>query len=171
MNIQEADLEVFVRYGDMEATFRGKPDDVTRSLLNFISKVLPAYDLLSGLTLTVDLERLLESVKGLIAFTPEGPVVTVSREKIPGERDVIMLHLVKAYVGRTAGKLEKDSLTTGEMMALTGGKSGTVGARLSELTSLGWVERIGRGEYRITTLGVKAFLDEILPRIKSGEEP
>ncbi len=171
MSVKEANLEVLVKYGDIEATFRGKPDDVIRSLLSFIGKILPAYELLSGLTLTVDLERLLDSVKGLIAFAPEGPVVTVPREKISGERDIITLHLIKAYVGRAAGRLERDSLTSGEMMTLTGGKSGTVGARLSELTSLGWVERIGRGEYRITTLGVKAFLDEILPRIKPREEP
>jgi predicted transcriptional regulator of viral defense system len=57
-----------------------------------------------------------------------------------------------------------------EMLALTGGKSGTVVARLSELTSLGWVERVGRGEYRITTLGAKAFLDEIAPKLKPRED-
>jgi predicted transcriptional regulator of viral defense system len=52
------------------------------------------------------------------------------------------------------------------MLPVTGGRTGTVAARLSELSNLGWVERVGRGEYRITTLGVQSFLDEVLPKIK-----
>ena len=166
MSEGEDSVELSVRYKDMEVRFSGKPDEVIRSFLSFMSKVLPAYKLASDLTLTVDLERLLESVRGLIAFAPEGPVITVPREKMGGERDAIVLNLVKASVGYETGRLERDSLTTSEIVSLTGGKSRTVTARLSELTSLGWVERIGRGEYRVTTLGVKSFLDEILPKIK-----
>jgi len=164
-------LELFAKYRDMELRFKGKPDDVVRSLLKFIQQVLPTYDLASNLILTVDLEDLLRSLEGIIAFTPEGPVVTISRDKIGGERDAILLHLVKAYIGYKTGRLEKDSLATNEIVSLTGGKSSTVGARLSELTSLGWIKRIGRGEYRITTLGIRNFIDEVLPKIESGEKP
>ncbi len=171
MSNEEMSLELSVRYKDMEVRFKGEPDDVIRSFLSFMSKVLPAYELASRLTLTIDLERLLKSVEGLIAFTPEGPVITVPREKLGGERDIILLHLVKTYIGYETGRTEKDYLTTSEIISSTGGKSGTVAARLSELTSLGWVERIERGEYRITTLGVESFLDEILPRVKPEENP
>jgi hypothetical protein len=164
-------LELHVKYKDLEVKFTGTPDDVIRSFLKYVRQVLPGYELISGLTLTADLEDMLKRVKGLIAFTPEGIVVTAPREKLGGEREVILLHLVKAYVGYKTGRLEKDSLMTSEIMSLTGGKSGSVAARLSELTSLGWVERVGRGEYRMTTLGVKAFLDEVLPKIKPEGTP
>jgi len=163
---EEANLELTVRYKDMEVKFTGNPDNVVRSFLGFMGKVLPTYELALDLTLAVDIGRLLESIKGLIAFTPEGPIVTVQKEKLSGERETIILHLIKAYTGHQIGRLEKDSLTTAEIMSLTGGKSGTIGARLSELSNLGWVERVGRGEYRITTMGVKAFLDEIAPKLK-----
>jgi len=163
-------LELFARYKDMELRFKGKPDDVIRSLLRFIQQILPAYDLASKLVLTVDLEGLLKSVEGIIAFTPEGPVVTVPKEKLGGEKDAILLHLVKAYIGYKTGRLGKDSLATSEITALTGGKSSTIGARLSELVSSGWVERVGRGEYRITTLGIQNFIDEVLPKIGIGEK-
>jgi len=163
----EGKVELSVKYKDLEVKFAGAPGEVVRSLFSFLSEVLPAFDLASGLTLTVDLEELLEGVSGLIAFTPEGPVVTVSRDKVGGERNIILLHLIKSYVSYQLGRLEKDSLSTSDLLSLTGGKSGSVAARLSELTSLGWVERIGRGEYRVTTLGVKSFLEEVLPRIKS----
>jgi hypothetical protein len=167
---EETNLELLVRYKDMEVKFTGEPEDVIRSFLKFMSKVLPPYELVSGLTLTVDLERLMKNIRGVIAFTPEEPIITLPKEKLGAERDIIILHLVKVYVGYETGRLEKDSLTTSEIISLTGAKSGTVAARLSELTSRGWVERIGRGEYRITTLGVKAFLDEILPKIKMEGE-
>jgi len=164
--VEESGLELSVKYKDMEVKFSGTPEDVIRSFFRFMSKILPAYDLASNLVLTVDLENLLRSVAGIIALTPEGPVITVPREKIGGEKNVILLHLLKAYIGYQTGRLEKDSLSTAEILSLTGGKAGTVAARLSELTSLGWVERIGRGEYRITTLGIVSFMEETLPKIK-----
>ncbi len=169
MESEEDPLEIFAKYRDLEIRFKGKPDEVIRSLLRLIQQILPTYDLASKLVLTVDLEDLLENVKGIIAFTPEGPVVTIPKEKISGERDAILLHLIKTYIGYKTGKLEKDTLATSEITSLTGGKSSSVGARLSELVSSGWIERVGRGEYRITTLGVKNFIDDVLPKIKSEE--
>jgi len=166
---KEGLLELFAKYRDMELRFKGKPDDVIKSLLKFVQQILPTYDLASNLILTVDLEDLLKNVEGIIAFTPEGLVITVPKERLSGEKDAILLHLVKAYIGYKTGRLSKDSLATSEITSLTGGKSSTIGARLSELVSSGWVERVGRGEYRITTLGVRNFIDEVLPKIKSGE--
>ena len=164
--MSEDELQLSIKYKDMEVRFTGSPGDVMRSFLKFMSKVLPAFDLASELTLTVDLEHLLKSVTGIVAFTPEGPVITLPRDKMGGERNAIILHLLKAYIGYKTGRVDRDSLSTAEILSLTGGKAGTVAARLSELTSLGWVERIGRGEYRITTLGINAFIQDILPRIK-----
>ncbi|MEM1586194.1 MAG: hypothetical protein QXX99_03050 [Candidatus Bathyarchaeia archaeon] len=163
-------LELSVKYRDIETRFVGKPDEVIRLFLDFISRVLPAFDLASQLTLSVDLDSLLRSVKGLIAFAPEGPVITISREKMGGDKNAIMLNLIKAYIGYRIGRLEKDSVSVAELASTTGCKGGTVAARLSELMDMGLVERVGRGEYRVTTLGVKIFLDEMLPKIKMEVE-
>lgn len=165
-----SNLEVSARYKDIEVKFSGSVSDVLRSLLNFVRKVVPEFEIIEGLTLTVDLEFLLKKVKGLIAFSPEGIVVIVPRESLGGEKDIILLHLVKTYIGYNTGQLEKDLLATREIVSLTGGKRGTVGARLSELTNIGWVERKGRGEYRITTLGIKGFVEEVLPRMRLVED-
>ena len=80
-----------------------------------------------------------------------------------------MLHLVKAYVSYRIGKADKDSLSMAELLTLTETKPGTAAARLSEVVSQGQVDRVGRGEYRITTLGIKGFLEETLPRLKALE--
>ncbi|MEM2320453.1 MAG: hypothetical protein QXS79_00995 [Candidatus Bathyarchaeia archaeon] len=170
MKSVEGNLELTVRYRNLEARFAGKPDEVIRALLNFISRVLPAYDLAAQLTLSVDIEDLLRGVRGIIALTPEGPVITVPRDRLGGDRNAILLNLVKVYVGYRVGRIEKDSLSVADLTSATGCKSGTVAARLSELTDMGFVERVGRGEYRLTTLGVKFFFDEVLPKIKSEGE-
>jgi len=169
MHEDEPQLELSVKYKDVEVKFSGTADDVIRALLSFLSKILPTFELASNLTLTVDSEKLLKSITGLVAFTPEGPVITLPKEKLGGERNIILLHLIKSHVGYQTGRLEKDSLSTNDILSLTSGKSGTVAARLSELTNLGWVERMGRGEYRVTTLGLKSFMEEVLPKIKPRE--
>ena len=171
MTEEKANVELSVRYKDMETRFTGRPNEVIRSFLGFMSQIFPAYDLVSGLTLTVDLENLLKNIEGLIAFTPEGPALTIQKESLSGERDAIVLYLIMAYVGYQTGQTKEESLTTSEIISLTGGKSSAVGARLSELTSMGWIQRISRGEYKMTTLGVKAFLDEMLPRIRPRGDP
>lgn len=163
-----ARMELTAKYGEMEVRFTGSPEEVIRGLLGFLSQIVPAFELVSGLTLTMDLEDLLRRVKGVIAFAEEGPVVLVPRERL-SERDALVLQLVKAYVSYRVGKTDRDSLSMAELLTLTGTKPGTAAARLSEVVSLGHIERIGRGEYRITTLGVKSFIEEVLPRLKNLE--
>jgi len=165
----KATIELSVKYKDMEVKFTGTPDDVLRGFFGFLSKILPAFQFLSSLTLTVDLEELLRGISGIVAFASEGPVIIVPRDKLGGDRNLILLHFIKSYVGYQTGRLEKDSLSSGDISSLTGSKPSTIAARLTELVNMGWIERIGRGEYRTTTFGVKSFMKEVLPKIKSQE--
>lgn len=167
MTTEEGKVEVLVRYRGMEVKFSGSADEVTRAFLEFMEKMLPSLELVSRLVMTVDLEKLLNELQGIIAITDEGIIVTSPRESF-GEREAILLHLVKASVGFQLSKLKGDSLSIADILTLTGGKPSTTAARLSELVDLGWVERVGRGEYRITTFGIKSFQDNILPKLKAG---
>ncbi len=164
---EEGRVEVFVRYRGMEVKLSGGPEEVVRAFLEFMEKIVPGLELVSGLVLTVDLERLLKELQGVVAITDEGVILTCPREGI-GEREAILLHLVKANVGFLLSKLKGDSLSIADILTLTGGKPSTTAARLSELVDLGWVERVGRGEYRITTFGIKSFQDTVLPKLKAG---
>jgi hypothetical protein len=158
-------LEVWIRHDKLEVKLSGSVDEVIRGVLEFIGKVYPSYELVSRLTLTVDFERLLRDLENVIAVTPEGLVITVPREML-SEREGIRLHLLRTYVGYRLGRLGKDSMSIGEILAVTGGKAGAIAGRLSEMVDDGWAERVGRGEYRVTTLGVKQFCDVVLPRLK-----
>ena len=170
MGGEEEKVEVLVRYQKMEVKLSGTINEVIRAFLEFMGKILPNYDLISRLTITVDLERLPKDLEGIIAITPEGLIVMIPREQI-GERETILLHLIKTSIGYQLGKLDKNSISVADILTLTGGKPSSTAARLSELVDLGWVDRIGRGEYRVTTYGIKSFTETVLPKIKelSGE--
>lgn len=160
---------MLLRYRGMEIKLSGTPNEVTKAFLDFMSKMLPAYEIVNRLVMTVDLDKLLRDLEGIVALTPEGVIVTTPRDNM-GERETILLHLLKTNVGYQLGKLEEDAISLADILTQTGGKPSTTAARLSELVNQGWVERVGRGKYRITTFGVKSFQETVLPKLKTGGE-
>jgi len=165
MSVDESKVEVTIKYQGMEVKFSGSVSEVTRLFLDFMSKNLPGYDLISRLTLTVDLTSLLKDLEGIVTITPEGLIITVPLEKT-GEREVILLNLVRMSVAYQLSKSDKDSVSIADLLKATGGKPSSTAARLSELVDMDWVDRVGRGEYRITTYGLKSFIDTVLPKLK-----
>ena len=159
-------VEVVVSYQGLEVKFSGDINEVVRFFLEFLNKMLPTYELVSRLTLTTDLEKLVKGIEDIIAITPEGLIVIIPQELL-GEREVILLHLVKTYIGYQLGKLDLDIMSISDIITITRRKPSSSAARLSELVQMNWVERVGRGEYRITTYGIKSFSEEVLPKIKS----
>lgn len=159
-------VEMLLRYKGMEIKLSGNPNDVTKAFLEFMSKMLPAYDIANRLVMSIDLDKLVQDLMGIVALTPEGIIVTIQRDSL-GERETILLYLLKTSLGYQLGKLEEDALSLADILTETGGKPSTTAARLSELVSQAWVERVGRGQYRITTFGVKSFQELVLPKLKT----
>ena len=157
-----------MKYKGMEIKFSGSPDEVLRSFLDFFNKVLPSYSLVSNLTLSTDIEQLLRDLEGIVVITPEGIIVTVPKEDIV-EREALLLHLVRVFIGYKLGNYVKDSISISELLTVSGGKPSSIAARLSEMVNLNWVERVGRGQYRITTFGIRSFQETVLPKFTSRE--
>jgi len=155
-----------VNYKGMEIKFSGSPDEVLRSFLDFFNKVLPSYSLISNLTLSTDLEQLLRDLEGIIAITPEGIIITIPKEDVV-EREALLFHLVRVFIGYKLGNYDKDSISISDLLTVSGGKPSSIAARLSEMVNLNWVERVGRGQYRITTFGIKSFQETVLPKFAS----
>jgi len=161
-------VEVTVRYKGMQKTVAGAADDVIRELLLFFSKVFPQLELISKISLSVDLNDFLKACEGIIALTPEGMAVTADTSHLK-DKELIMLHLAKTRAGHMLGKLERDTLRLNELVIAAKSKSGTVAGRLSEMCSEGIVERLAKGEYRATTSGLDYFIKNIAPKLKPPE--
>ena len=161
----EADIEVTIRYRDVEKTIKGKPGDVFRSVFQFLSETVPSLDVVSRITLTVNFADFLKDAAGVFAVTPEGVSVLTTLEALT-DRELVLVHLIRAKIGFETGRSEKETLLASDLISLTGKGSGTVAGRLSELSGEGLVERIGKGEYRVTTFGLHRFREDVLPKLK-----
>lgn len=161
-------VEVTVRYGDMQKSITGAPDDVIRELVIFFSKIFPQLELVTKISLSVDLNDFLKACEGIIAITPEGIAVTADTTHLR-DKELIMLHLAKVRAGYVLGKLERDTLRLNDLVVAAKSKAGTVAGRLSEMCSEGIVERLAKGEYRATTSGLDYFIKSIAPKLKPHE--
>ena len=162
-------LKVTIKYGSLESTCEGSADEVLKFVFRFIRDVYPDYEIVSGLTLTVDLEELLRRLKGVISFLPKGRPVILKPTTMLKDVDLILTYLVAAYAGNQISMAEKGSLSMAELLEKTGKSAGTVAGRLSELAGNMHVDRVGRGEYKVTEYGVKKFMDDILPILEEAK--
>jgi hypothetical protein len=158
-------LEVTIKYGTLEKKIIGPPDQVARETYAFLLKVVPELDLASQLALSVDVKELAQACEGVLAVTPEGLVITVPLDTL-ADRELVLLHLAKARIAQMLGKSDKDLVQSSELIAATKKTAGTVAGRLSELCGESLAERKGKGEYRVTTLGLHLFQEQVLPKLR-----
>jgi hypothetical protein len=154
-----------LRYGTIEKTITGSPEEVTQELLTFLTNIIPQLELASHLSLSVDLNALAKACEGILAVTPEGVVVTVPTDML-ADRELLLLYLAKARLAQLLGKSDTDLVTSSDLIAATKKSAGTVAGRLSELCGESLAERKGKGEYRATTLGMHVFQEQVLPKMK-----
>jgi hypothetical protein len=164
--LKEKDIvTVHVKYRDIEQTFTGNANDVWISVNRFFCETIPAFDLASKITLTVDLQKLVEDFKDAIAMTPEGPRLLIPRQKLT-DNETLLLNLLAAYIGYKLGKLEREWLTREELQAKLGKSMKITSTRLGELTRKGIAVKTENGNYKIATIGIKHVQEEILPKLK-----
>ena len=160
-------LEVIIKYGTLEKKITGQPDQVAQEVLSFLNKAIPQLELASRLSLSVDISELAKACEGILAVTPEGVVVTTPIDQL-ADRELLLLHLAKARIAQMLGKSDKDFVQSADLIAATKKTAGTVAGRLSELCGENLAERKGKGEYRVTTLGLHLFREQVLPKLKSS---
>ena len=73
---------VNIKYKDIDQTFSGDADQVWRGINKFFTKIIPPFEILDKILLTVELENLIRSCKDIIAITPEGPVLLIKKNKL-----------------------------------------------------------------------------------------
>ena len=168
LDVKRADkpeeIEIYVKYGGFEEDFKGPVDQVLRALISSLDKIYPGLEVLSRVRLTVDLQELIEKIEGVVAIAPSGPLV-LSEKKLT-VKELVGLNLLGAFVGYKLNLFDEPSLSLDELVTLTGKNKGSISRRITTLVNDRWAERLERGEYRISTLGIKHFEDEILPNLR-----
>jgi len=164
--LSEETITVHVKYKDMEQTFTGNVNDVWVSVNRFFSEMVPAFDIARKVTLTVDLAKLVEDFKDVIAIASEGPTLLISKEKLT-DSETLQLYLLAAYMGYRLGKLTRETMTKEELQTKLGKSMKITTTRLGELVKDGLATKTEEGNYKITTIGIKRLQDEALPKIRA----
>jgi len=164
---EQRKLKVHIESGVEKIDFEGDPDAVLSTIIDFLTKAYPGYEILQELIFTPDLRGLAESLEGILQIAPEGILLT-SPKDLPAE-DAICLALMGSYIGNQFKKYPKDSLSTNELAKVTGKAMKTMFNQLAWMVDDGIVERVERGEYRLTSLGIKKT-EEVINQLKTQEE-
>lgn len=150
MNETEHMVTVHVKYGEVEQTFKGDVNDVWASINRFFSELVPAFNTARKMTLTVDLTRLVDDFKDIVAIAPEGPELLISKEKLT-DSEALQLYLLAAYIGYRLGTLPHEAMAKEELQTKLGKNMKIVATRLGELVKQGDVVKTEEGNYRIAT--------------------
>ncbi len=159
-----AAVEVTVRHSGVENRIIGTPDTVVRELISYFSKAYPSIELISRLILTTDTTEFLGSCAGILAASPEGLVVLKDVKDLK-DKELMMIQLAGSRLMHVMSKRESDTLSLDEITKATGRSTGTVAGRLSELCNEQLVERVGKGSYRLTTMGTRVVMNTLMPRV------
>ena len=159
-------LTIQVKYKDVEETFSGTPEEVWLTVNRFFKEFLPSFEIANRLLLSVDLQSLVKDCEGLIAFSPEGPNLLISKSKIT-DNETLALLLLASYVGYRLGMLESDAVSKEELQVKLGKSGKITSTRLGELVKSEAVMKTSDDKYKMTTFGVAQMQKEVLPKIKA----
>ncbi len=151
-------MRLSLQYGELKAEFEGTPEEVMTLLIRFIEQQLPSISIARRITLTVDLESLIDAVETYIGYSKEdGFFLKPGFQQLPSS-DQILLLLAKRHLENIWGITQTPTMNAREIADKLGLKEGTSSSRLTELLRKGMVRRLERGDYAITTLGLQELM-------------
>ncbi len=158
-----------MRHQGIENKIIGTPDGVVRELLSYFSKAYPSLELVSRVILSVDNTEFLQSCSGILASSQEGLAVLKDTGQLR-DKELITLHLAGSRLIYLLGGKENDAISLDELTRATGRLTGTVAGRLSELCNEQLVERVGKGSYRLTTMGARTIIKTVMPKLVAAPD-
>jgi hypothetical protein len=145
-------LKLHAEFDDGQLDVEGTPETVFSAFIDFFNKVYPEYEVLQDIIFTPDLITLMKELKGVIQIAPEG-IVLLNPNDISSE-DAICVTLTGLYVSNKLNKSSNEALSAGELSKITGKALKTMFNQLAWMVNDGIVERVERGEYKITSTGI-----------------
>jgi hypothetical protein len=145
-------LKLHFELDSMKVDLEGDPETVSREFLTHLSSILPSFDLARKLSFNPDLVKLSEGLVGLVEFVPEG--IILNRRDLSAEQ-AILVCLLGASISYKIGKRDVDSMSASTLSKITGKALKTISNQVTLMVEETLVEKVGKGEYHITTLGIK----------------
>ena len=166
MSVKPEKITIQIKYKEVEHQFSAEPQEAWLLLNKFFKDMIPSFEIAQRLWINIDLEKLANDLKGIVAFYDNGPNLLAPKNKLT-DNEVLLVWLVAYFLGHKLGLVQSDSVSKDEL-ELKLGKSGKItSTRLGELVKNDFAVKIADEKFRITTFGVLQLQKEIIPRIKS----
>ncbi|MER5174788.1 MAG: hypothetical protein ABJB76_05250 [Candidatus Nitrosocosmicus sp.] len=167
-------INVSVQFGDIKVQYSGEPDNVTSSVMNFLSKNIPELILARKISLNYSVSELIDLYSSIIKITPEGPKILLDNGEIKNkklsDKEIVMLFLLGSKIAFELGKISDKSSPIADIQATTNLNPKSISSRLSELVKAGYVYKSVNKEnqlelvvYGITTVGI-SWLNNIITK-------
>lgn len=157
--LSEDKLYVHIEYGDLKADFIGSADEVLRSIVKFLSKILPSLKIVEELIYKPSLGELAEALKGIVKISDEAPILCSQTNF--ATYDLILVGLAAKYLASHIGLSEDESMDARELSIFTGKSEKTIRNILPKLLDRGLAKRTEKGRYAITVSGLRR-VEELL---------
>lgn len=155
------ELKVTIRYGDIEAEFSGSPEAVYRQVISFMERNLPTYSLAKKIAFSMDLKDLLETFSDVFAYSmEEGLFFKLSLSELKSVSDAILFMALRKYLEYRLGRIESPNISSSELEANLPAKKKTILNNLTKLVQAETLRRLEKGDYVITSLGIKYLADK-----------
>jgi DNA-binding HxlR family transcriptional regulator len=173
-SIKHETINVSIQFGDIKVQFNGEPENVTISVMNFLSKNIPEIDLARRISLNYSVPELINIYSPIIKITPEGPKILPDNVEIQNkkfsDKEIVMLYLLGSKIAFELGKISDKSSRISDIQSSTNLNPKSISSRLSELVKAGYVSRSVNKEnqlelvvYGITTVGI-SWLNNIITK-------
>ena len=151
---QTKQIKVQIDANGLHYESSGNAEDVIPQLLQFLSKAVPTYDVARKLIYMPDLVGLTDRIAEFAKITNTNQLL-LTRNDLPTEKSLSIV-LFMAHLAAKFAKRSSDSLNIEEIATAVSKAPKTIRNTIVKMQKSGLIERIERGNYRITP---KGFMD------------
>lgn len=158
------DLEVKIRYRDLEVEFRGDPRDVSRKIFEWLNSNIPGFDIAVNLFKDPDYLELSEKISKYIKSTNSGDIYLLDESSSLSMHLKILISLSFMKILYVAGYRTSDASTLGELSRILSSSQKSVSSRLSELRNQGYIDKMRENKhtkYRINVRGLLYIMNRL----------
>jgi predicted transcriptional regulator len=171
-------INISIEYGDIKVHYSGEPENVSTSVMNFLSKNLPEIELARKISLNYSISELIDLYSPIIKITPEGPKIVPTGSELQSkkfsDKEIVMLYLLGLKIAFGLGKISTKYSPIVDIQSSTNLNPKSISSRLSELVKSGYVYKSVDKEnqlevvvYGITTVGISWLNNAITKKINT----
>jgi hypothetical protein len=159
-------ITVQIKYQELEQQISAEPQEAWLFLNKFFKDMIPSFEIAQKLWLNIDLEQLVDDLKGIVGFSNDGISMLAPKNKLR-DNEALLVWLVAHFLGNELGLAQSDSVSKDELQIKLGKSGKITSTRLGELVKNDFAVKMADEKFKITTFGVLQVQKEIIPRIKS----